>query len=156
MPHYKEVIAKLKKLAAEIPEIAGNEMVNHALDNIRAQGFEGTKWPPRKAGAPRNEGRALLIDTGDGMRSIRVTRKTGEYVEVDANDYMEAHNTGATISGTFGVRSHQRTRAGRTSTVRSHSRKVNTKLPERTFLAPSDALSARIVAAIAKRFNTIF
>jgi phage gpG-like protein len=153
--HYKEAITRLRQLVSEWPDIAGNEMVNFGIDNIRSESFAGTKWPPRKSNAPRNKGRGLLIDTGDGMRSIRVSRKTSREVHATANEYMEAHNTGATISGTFAVKPHTRRRAGGTQKVRGHSRKVNFKLPQRTFLAPSKELSDRITAAMLKRYNTL-
>lgn len=153
--HYLQMITKLKQFKSEMSDIAGNEMVNFGIDNIRSGSFEGRQWPPRKANAPRNKGRALLIDTGAGMRSIRVVRKNEREVDVSANDYMEAHNTGARISGTFGVRAHSRRRAGRSYKVRAHKRRVNTTLPQRTFLAPSKVLADRISGALLRRFKTL-
>jgi len=155
MAHYQVIIERLQQLKREIPVIVGNEMVNFAIDNIHAEGFEGDKWDPRKPGAPRNNGRGLLKDTGDGERSIRVSREDESEVHVTANDYMEAHNTGATIRGNFSVREHTRKRRGRSMTVKAHSRNVNTTLPTRTFLAPSKTLNTRIATAIVKRFRIL-
>jgi phage gpG-like protein len=153
--HYKQFIDRLRQFRKEILPIAGNEIVNFAQDNIRAEGFDGKKWQPRNPNAPRNDGRGLLIDKGDGVRSIRVVEENDQFVAVSANEYMEAHNTGAEISGTFSVKSHTRRRAGRTETVKAHTRTVNTKLPTRTFLASGDALNKRILKALLERFNSL-
>jgi phage gpG-like protein len=155
MPHWKNVIAQLEQLKKNIPRIVGIEMVNHANDNLRSESFEGTRWPARKAGAPRDQGRRLLIDTGDGQRSIKVSRESTTQVDLNANDYMQAHNEGATISGTASVRSHSRTRKGRGERVSSHTRKMNTKLPERRFIGVSAKLKERIHRSIFKRLFAI-
>lgn len=155
MAHYQKVIIKLRQLRNEIPTIVGEEMVNYAHSNLRKESFDGEKWPPRKPGAPRDQGRRLLMDTGDGQRSIRKIRQTDTEVDVSANDYMEAHNRGARISGTFAVKGHTRRRNGRAITVKPHTRNVNTVLPTRTFLAPSPALNKRITKAILKRWQTL-
>jgi phage gpG-like protein len=153
--HYKLFIERLRQFKKEILPIAGNEMVNFAQDNIRAEGFNGQKWEPRSPNAPRNDGRGLLVDKGDGVRSIRVVEENDQFVAVSANEYMEAHNIGAKISGTFSVKSHTRLRRGRNETVKAHTRTVNTQLPKRTFLASGDALNKRIIKALLERFNNL-
>lgn len=152
---YRKLISVLQQFKREMPTLVGNEMVNYALDNMRAEGIDGKPWPRRKAGAARDEGRRLLIDTGQGERSIRIVRKNSAVVEVAANEYMEAHNTGATINTTANVRSHTRTRAGRTEQVSAHTRQVNFTLPQRTFLAPTDALFKRIQNTLLTRFKQL-
>lgn len=155
MAHWKEVVAKLETLRANIPRIVGIEMVNHANENLRSESFEGQKWPARKAGAVRDAGRRLLIDTGDGQRSIRVSRQDEDQVDLTANEYMQAHNEGAKITGKVSISSHSRTRKGRTEQVSSHSRTMNTQLPERRFIGVSKKLAARINNAIFKRIFAI-
>lgn len=149
------MIQRLQQFKSELPTLVGNEMVNYALDNMRAEGIDGKQWPKRKAGAPRDEGRRLLIDTGQGERSIRVVRQNKNFVEVSANNYMEAHNTGATINTTANVRSHTRRRQGRTEEVSAHTRQMNFTLPERTFLAPTNALFKRIQNVAITRFKQL-
>jgi hypothetical protein len=156
MAHWEKAIAALRKFKTEWPTLIGNEMVNYALDNIEVQrDVHGAPLKPRKSTAPRNAGRNILVDKGDGRRSIRVSKKTSKIIEVTANDYMEAHNVGATITSTARVRAHRRTRAGRSENVSSHTRKMNTKLPERTFLAPSETLNRRIVDVLITRFKQL-
>lgn len=154
MAHYNKVIWALKQFKHEIPTLVGNELVNYGLDNLRSESYLGVPWAPRKPGAVRNQGRRLLIDTGDGERSIR-QRRSGRSVEVTANKYMEAHNTGATITGTFSVREHTRRRRSRAHKVSAHQRTVNTTLPERTFLAADEVLFKRIESVLSNRLKTL-
>jgi hypothetical protein len=155
MADYKVIISRLLALKASIPRIVGNEMINEAHDNLRNESFEGKKYVPRKSGSPRDQGRRLLLDTGDGERSIRIQRESGERVDLTANDYMQAHNEGATIRGTFNVRSHIRRRNGRSEQVSAHSRTVDTKLPERPFIKATAKLIRRVNGAIFKRLIAI-
>lgn len=152
----EETIAKLRQFQAEMPILVGNEMVNYALDNMRAEGYDGEKWPPRKSNAPRNQGRRLLVDTGDGERSIRIVTQTATLVELSANEYMEAHNTGARIQGTFPVRAHTRRRRGRSEEVRAHNRQVDFTLPQRTFVSSeSPMLLKRLNDVLEQRFKAL-
>lgn len=118
-------------------------MEEHALDNLRADGFDGVPWNP-----PAPNG---LIKTGRGFRSVKFKTR-GNVVWLEAEEYMVAHNDGARISGTFNVRSH--TRKGRT--VRSHTRTVNYKLPQRKFSGFSKALEQRAQKVFNKRFKKVF
>lgn len=143
----EQTIRLLEQAKRDLPVLVGNEMVNFAQDNILAESFDGRGWPARRANAPRNEGRGLLRDTGTGFRSIQFKRR-GRYVYLQAIIYMVAHNEGARIAGTFQVRAHQRTRRGRTESVRAHTRTVNFRLPKRTFAAYSPRLDRRIGTAL--------
>lgn len=151
MPHWTESVRRLQQLKSELPVIVGNEMVNYALDNIRAESFDGRKWKPRSAHAPRNKGRKLLVDTGIGRRSIKVVKATLDVVQLSANDYMQAHNEGAHITGSRHVRAHTRVRRGRAEAVRSFTRKVDYQLPERRFTGKSPKQTARINKILANR-----
>jgi hypothetical protein len=122
----EQAIANLQKLKENLTTIVGNDMVNHALDNIDKESYVGKKYKPRKAGTKRNKGRKLLVDSGDGRRSIQFKVK-GKLVYLIAIDYMIAHNEGVTV--TVSVRAHTRTRKGRTSNVKSHTMHMN--LPQR-------------------------
>ena len=155
MASWQKAVADLRRFKAEIPLIVANEMVNFALDNMRAESFAGVPWAPRKANAVRNSGRRLLLDKGDGERSIKASRVNESVVEVTANEYMEAHNTGETINTTVVVRQHTRKRKGRSEEVKSHSRRMNIKLPKRTFIEPCKELDDRIDKGLTTRFKKI-
>jgi hypothetical protein len=156
---YTKFLAALKKFREQMPALVANDMVNYALDNLNAQhDVDGQPMKPRRANAPRNQGRRILKDTGDGDRSIRISAQTESYVDITANDYMEAHNVGATIKKTVNVRAHRRARTGRSggpSEVAAHTREMNTTLPRRTFFAPSKELDRRIVKTLSTRLNKL-
>jgi phage gpG-like protein len=142
-----QAIANLQILKRQLGTIAANEMVNYALDNIRKEtDIYDKPMKKRKAGSARNTGRGLLVDTGDGRRSI-TAKPTATGASLTANEYMEAHNTG--VNKTVTVRAHSRTRKGRSESVQSFSRKMN--LPARTFSGKSDAQTERIEKIIAQR-----
>jgi hypothetical protein len=156
MAHWQKVIAGLRKFKSQLPTLVGNEVVYFALDNLDAQvDAYGLPLKRRKPGATRDAGRRILKDTGDGDRSIHVSRKTPSLVEVTANEYMIAHNAGAVITSTAQVRKHTRNRKGRTENVMAHTRRVNITLPARTFLAPSGQLSTRLTGVLSKRLRQL-
>lgn len=149
--NYKQVTERYGRLKANLTKLVGNEAVNFAKDNFRKQGFEEfpgrvRKWKKRRGGAPRDKGRAILVDTGKGKRSIRVGQTTPTTVKIVTDtDYMQAHNDGLRIQGTARVRAHQRrTRTGKVTTVRAHTRQVNFQMPKRQFIGPSDELNRRV------------
>ena len=147
MPNYKTVIARLEQARRNLPDVVGAVMVEHATDNIRSGGFEGTPHTPRKPGSVRDRGRQILVDTGDGLRSIHYT-KTKPFVNVVVIDYMAAHNEGARIQGTQNVKSHtRRPRDRRPHRVRAHTREVDFELPQRPFILNTPLLRAKIVKA---------
>ncbi|MCE2937524.1 MAG: phage virion morphogenesis protein [Flammeovirgaceae bacterium] len=140
----EQAIANLQALKGRLKKLVAKEMVNTALDNIKRQtDVNGVSFAKRKPGAPRDAGRLVLVDIGDGRRSITAS-VTATGVQLTANDYMEAHNEGANITATAIVREHTRRRAGRSARVRSHTRRMNTQLPARTFFADSPRVRNRL------------
>jgi len=164
--HYTKVISALRKFQGEMPLLVGNEMVNFALDNLRKEeDADGIPFKPRSSKARRNRGRRLLMDRGDGERSIRILIANRQKVEITANDYMQAHNVG--YKGTVTVRAHARRRTSLTRSgnrtnrtanvnagqVNAHTRNMN--LPRRTFLAPGQRLNKRLVLVLTNRLNKL-
>jgi phage gpG-like protein len=136
--HYLQAIANLEALKLNLSTLVGNELVNEALDNIRLEkDINGMPLKPRSAKAKRNRGRKLLVDSGEGRRSIR-SKKSGNTIKLEARDYMVAHNEG--VNKTVSVRS----RKGRT-----FSRKMN--LPQREFSGDSPKQRKRIDQLIARQ-----
>ena len=156
MPDYKTVIKRLEAAKRQLHKVIGSVMVQHATDNIRSGGFEGKPHPPRKAGSARDAGRQILIDTGRGLRSVRFI-VAPPYVNVVMEEHMVAHNDGATISGTFNIREHERNPRNRSRhRVRGHARKVNTKLPERPIIKDTAKLRAKLIKAGANLITNAF
>lgn len=154
---------KFQQALAGVPVIVGNEAVNFSLDRFAAQNWVGTatqSWPPRKPGAKRNNGRALLIDTGRLRRSIRVVSTTQTRVVIGTDvPYARVHNQG--FRGVVHVSAHTRKISGMqkfssgksgkfiqkktfkgTAQVKSYTRFMN--MPRRQFIGNSPYLIAKI------------
>lgn len=143
MPTLEQAIANLYAVKKDLPRIAANEMVNYALDNIRTgKDITGKAFTPRQASAARNRGRAILVDTGDGRRSISARTDTNG-ATLTANEYMQAHNSGVNKTVT------KRGRTGRKGRGKSYQVRMN--LPARTFAGDSPQQRQRIENVIAER-----
>jgi phage gpG-like protein len=138
MPHWTEAVRRLEQIKQDIPKIVGNEMVNTAMDNIKlGKDVDGKPFTPRNAKAKRNTGRAILVDSGRGRRSVR-DKKRGDKIVLEAEDYMVAHNEGV-----------NKTVSARSKKGKTYSRRM--KLPKRQFAGESDAQTSRIEKIIANR-----
>jgi phage gpG-like protein len=163
----------IRSAVLRLPALAGNEVVNFALDNFKQQGFLGNsfqRWPQRKVVGKKNKGKAILIQTGRLKRSIRIIRMDANTVVIGSDvPYAKVHNDG--FRGTVNVKSYSRnqyknskvatdsfTKTGKlrmktvqsisgTVTVREHTMKMN--IPKRTFLADSPYLQQRVSRIIA-------
>lgn len=138
MPTIEQAIKNLQALKTQLPRIAANEMQNYALDNIKAQkDIHGAPLKKRKAGSKRDSGRSILVDTGDGRRSLRgVPDAHGAHLE--GIDYMIANNEGVHVTVS------KRSRKGKTFTTH-----MNT--PQRQFAGDSQAQRDRIEKVISTR-----
>src|SRR5690349_4104238 len=171
----KSVEAKVKATLKTIPRMVGNEVVNFSRDSFRQQGWLGNSfqpWPKRKVNSkwgspPRNKGRALLVDTGRLRRATRVISADWTEVRIGNNiPYARAHNEGLRLGIIQTVRAHRRKRpagnvrgprgkkiASGVSFVRSHTRKINQRIPQRQFLGNSPYLTRNIYRLIASQIN---
>ena len=143
MASVDQVISALKRLKQRLPSIVGTEAVEFAVNNIRKeQTATGSAMKARKTrnrSDRRNRAsRGLLIDTGNGIRSIQIARAFTGLVSISMEDYMQAHNTGATIN-----------HPGRGTPYI-----IN--LPARPFLAKSKMLDNKITAELIKQLNKAF
>lgn len=160
---FAKVVENYKAFKKSLAVNIGEEAINFAKDNFRRQGFKDAilmKWRRRKSGAPRNQGRAILVDTGQLKRSIRITRISpgGNRIYIGSNvKYAQIHNEGGRVSGTASVRSHyRRTRSGARARVRAHSRNVNFRMPKRQFIGPSRELNKGIRRMIQLKLIKVF
>lgn len=143
----------------KLPTLAGNMALNFFNDSWRRRGFIDTgieRWPKRKGKATKSN-RALLVKTGRLRRSLR-TQTNGSIVRIYTEvPYAKAHNEGANIKGVVTVRDHtRRTKKGNRITVRSHSRKLNIRIPKRQFMGHSDLLERRMILHVSKALDQIF
>ena len=98
-------------------------------------------WKKRK----KPDRGSLMVKSGRLKRSIRKLSEGDYFVYVGTDvPYAQIHNEGGKINKTITVRTHSRTRKGRTETVKSHRRKMKMTMPKRQFLGDSNALAKRI------------
>lgn len=142
--------ANIKAALARLPNMAGQTVVNFALDNFQRQGFLGDsldKWPARKKETARNKGKAILIQTGRLRRSIRIVKTSGTTVVVGSDvPYAKAHNEG--FKGNVKFSAHWRSTTsfqgmkGVKTLVKPHG--MNMNMPRRQFLGNSPYLTKQL------------
>jgi phage gpG-like protein len=158
-----KIASEVKKVVDQLPQQLGNEIVNFALDNFRLQGWRGSSlqpWQKRSPKAKKNNGRAILINTGRLRRSIKVLRVGAGFVTVGSDvPYAKAHNEG--FKGVVTVKAFTRNKyaKAKASNVKTHRNKTitykagsievksfkrNMNLPKRQFL-PNDANDSPIL-----------
>ena len=111
---------------------------------VRKDWLDGSSrqsWEKRK----KVDRGSLMVRSGRLKRSIRKLSEGDYFVYVGTDvPYAQIHNEGGNINKTITVRTHSRTRKGRTETVKSHRRKMKMTMPKRQFLGDSNALAKRI------------
>ena len=173
------------------PGMLGNDAVNFFLDRFRYQNWLGNTtepWKARKAvtrwgKTPRNNGRALLIDSGRLRRSIRITSVHAMQVTIGTDvPYAKAHNEGMRLGLIQQVKQHERKKTklgivktthlktrtkiqyGRMDTgdrivVHAHTRRIDQNIPRRQFMGNSPVLAKqlqrRLQAELLKGLRTI-
>ncbi len=167
----KKVQQRLAQTLRELPAILGEEAVNFSLQSFDQEAWSGYSqevWKkrknPTKWGMNDEVGRALLVKTGRGKRSIRVSRVLKDKVFIAAGGaeapYMRVHNFGFRGKITQNVQPFTRkTRSGKTQKVKGFTRTINQNIPKRMFIGgqkQSPYLKARLKRATVHELRTIF
>ena len=158
----KDLERRFRNVILRLPAIAGNEVVNFALDNWKRQAWLGDTaepWKPRKnptkwGQTPKRNGRAILIDSGRLRRSVRVIRTTPDMAVVGTDvPYARAHNEGVRLGVIQTVTPFQRKmKTGKTVNVKGHIRRINQNIPRRQFLGNSQYLTNKLRRAAMAEF----
>lgn len=142
----------------ELPPVVGDAAVNFTLDNFDRQAWLGNtteKWQkrkkPTKRGKHDDEGRALLVKTGELKRSIHRSRivENSVYIQAGGEDapYAKVHNEGFRGAVRQKVKSHiRKTKDGKTQSVSEFERTIQ-NIPKRKFIgheSESPYLNAKI------------
>jgi phage gpG-like protein len=167
LPGLKTQLKQMQELNRRFPKAVGVMAVEFYKQSFTRGGFieNGAveKWKERKSKDKNKKRRAILVQSGRLKRSIRMIRYGYGFVVVGSDvPYAKIHNEGGTINTTarvkqfsrrkysavYSVRSRKRLKNKRTlsgySTVRAHSRKINTRMPKRQFMGYSNFLNRRI------------
>lgn len=176
---FKKVAANYAALKPRITRELADVAVNFFKDSFKRQGWRDKsleKWKARAASAPRNKGRAILVDKGHLRNAIVVSQANAKQAVIKVPvPYAAVHNDG--FSGTVQVREHYRTvsakvkvsstsLASRKTTsrtmmlsagkrkVKAHTRKMN--MPKRQFLGDSEVMFKKMDAVVIKAIDQIF
>lgn len=94
----RKIRDQVRQLKKSIPAQTSSMAVEWFENSFTRQGFTDRRfkrWKKRKPYAPRNEGRAILVDTGTLRRSIRKERVTFRQVRIVSKlPYSAIHNDG--------------------------------------------------------------
>lgn len=176
---FKNVAANYARLKPRITRELADVAVNFFKDSFKRQGWRDKdlqKWKPRAANAPRNNGRAILVNRGHLRNSIITAEASTSKAVIKAPvPYAIAHNEGFT--GTVQVKEHYRAvnkkvsvkssslKTGKTTSrtmmlntgkrkVSAHTRKMN--LPQRQFMGDSEVMFKKMDAVLIKAIDQIF
>lgn len=184
MPDYNKFdISKttnnIKRVMLTLPLIVGKDIVKFTMERFRQRNWIDNSteiWTKRSAKSKRDNGRALLIDTGTLRRSIRVISSDENSVTVGSSTlYGQIHNDG--FNNWQSVKAHKRKKylvfkAKATSLKTKKTRKVTSKLhtgdievaahrrfmrmPRRRFLGNSQFMKQQISRSIAAEIKKAF
>ncbi|URC13959.1 phage virion morphogenesis protein [Flavobacterium sp. B183] len=160
MVEFMTKLKRLSKLYKKFPELAAIEAVNFTKERFVRKNWVDRSvepWEPRKRTKNKKGNRgALMVRSGRLKRSIRKLKVSRNSVTIGTDvPYAESHNDGLEINKVVNIKRHSRKRKGRTSTVKSHSRKMNLKLPERRFMGESALLLRRIERLMEREMKNI-
>ena len=164
-----KIEAHFKEVLGYAPGMLANDALNFFLDRFQQQNWIDNypeSWPGRKVNSKKNNSRNLLILTGRGRRSIRVSEVSTQRTVISTDvDYMKAHNDG--FKGVVNVKEYTRNRYGKqkigsgklnksgkermktvqritgTGLVRAHTMKMN--IPRRRFMGESAVLTQQLL-----------
>lgn len=146
-----------KTLPNEVATIA----VNFSKERFRSQDWYDTnrkQWEPRKRPRKGSKTRSqtLLVDSGRLKRSIRKISANMKEVVIGTDvPYAQIHNDGGKLNKTVNVKTHSRKRRtrGGSTTVKSHTRRMNTTILQRQFIGESNRLEMELFLHIESKMS---
>lgn len=122
--------------------------------NFEQQGFFGKKWQSRKNNS--DPGRGILMGRGSGRlrKGVKTPQRNGNSLVWNFDvPYAKIHNEGGTIKTTQSVRAHSRTVNGKEQKVRSFTRNMNIKMPQRQFVGDHPQLRLAIETIVERNIK---
>lgn len=168
-----ERIKEIKDVLQKLPVQTANTALNHFLDNFKTQSWEGQKWKARSGWADRNEGRAILHDTGILKGALTKTASANRakvYVASPADKYADIHNEGGSIrlaptsqriKWAWAMYYNDQTATGKAlykaiALKMQSGKSLNIKIPKRQFIGHSDKLNQKLQDKIHKQLTNIW
>lgn len=167
-----DIDRKAKQIAvyanSHFPSEAGNTALRFINGNFRAQGWQGRsfqQWPKSK----KLKGSTLIKKGHLRSASYYVTGVASVTIR-NSMPYAKVHNEGSYINavqnvGAYTRKAHTRMQGGkpvhvRQGVIKSHTRRLSFKMPQRQFFptaeSPSPVLNNAITRNIKREFKQIF
>lgn len=164
---------KLAQKLSELPPVLGEEAVNFFHSNFDKQAWQGNPeqaWAkrknPTKWGKKEDDGRAILIQSGAGKRSVKVGKIEKYKVFIEAGGevapYMKVHNEGFQGVVNQEVRPFTKkklSKKGKEINVKGHNRTIYQNIPKRQFIgneAQAPKLKERLQETIKEELKKVF
>lgn len=163
-----QLAASFRRSMKALPVRIANTAHNFFLDNFRKQGWQGDHgfepWKKRAEGAPRNQGRAILVNRGVLRRSM-TKYVTGYRIRIavtgPAEKYAGIHNEGGTLEPTVtkAMRAHFFKLYKATGNKKylymatTKKKKLHIAIPKRRFIGNSAQLNTILRALITERIS---
>lgn len=164
----EEAERRVAAFEKRLPLLVGNEIVNFMLDNFDKQGFQDSgleKWQQRKDGSDSSRNILIGRGSGRGRRSLRITRKSDDYVQAGTDlEYMAMHNEGGQIPVSVTKKSRKFFWAMYYKTgnemwkgmALTKKKQMIINIPERRFIGKSKELNKRIIKMLERQLDKIF
>lgn len=97
---FDKSLSAYKSFKQKAPKVIANNSLNHFLEGFRKGGGQTDDskggWTARGSSAPRNQGRAILVDTGALRRSIHALKISFKEIIIGTTGipYADRHNEG--------------------------------------------------------------
>ena len=158
---------QVRQLLTRMTSLIGTEAVNFSKKRFRDQGWQDENfepWAKRSPGAVRNEGRAILVNSGRLRNSIAIKRISPQSVTIGTDvKYAQVHNDGGDINipvtdkmRRFGWAKYKQTGDSKFKGLAlTKKTSIHIKMPQRKFMGNSAVLRQQTVMMIKRRFNVI-
>jgi len=158
----KDLEKGLIQILRDAPRAIGTMAASHFRDNFRKQGFDDngvSPWAKRKKNKKGDDNRAVLIQSGRLMRSVRLRSYNTQRIVIGTSvPYASYHNEGGIIHRRPHGRStgtYRFDRAGKIHHRKSQVRATDYRLPRRQFIGNSASLNTKIDNWYIKRLSKL-
>lgn len=140
----------IKNIIAQI----ATDLTDEFDQNFDREGFFTEKWKNRKSSTGNHK---ILNKRGNsGLRgSINMKISANNIIWTSSKPYAAIHNEGGTIKATQNVGAFSRVVKGKPQNVKSFSRQINTKMPQRQFIGDHPIVRKSIETIIDKEMKKL-
>jgi len=170
--HFQQLARAFKRQKRNLPKLLGNSAKNHFVASFRVGGFTDNTlkpWKPRKhpnaADTRTGKTRALLVDSGNLRKSIRVKSSSFRRIRVGSYGipYAQIHNRGGVTRPRVtprmrGFMRHQFRKTGNpmfAAIANTKKERLTVEIPKRQFIGRSAKLRKKLSKIIGREIRNV-